>query len=164
MCLLRKMHPSSYQGTVHLEPCFRSASSWILWMRSAWIWYKVLPLGSPTSYIPLGYCTPRRVPWPPASSRTPTRFSEIRKIPVNKEPSWAVAGLCQACVLLVLNHSLYTLDHPPDKLAEGKLHFYKSNKANSPDVFQNTVIENDWETRKKWSYKKEKKKGVGSKI
>lgn len=72
----------TYHGTVHLEPCLLSASSWILRMRSAWIWYKVLPLGSPTLYIPLGYWTPRRVPWPPAKSRTPTQFSEISSSPV----------------------------------------------------------------------------------
>lgn len=72
----------TYHGTVHLEPCLLSASSWILRMRSAWIWYKVFPLGSPTLYIPLGYWTPRRVPWPPAKSRTPTRFSEISSSPV----------------------------------------------------------------------------------
>lgn len=81
-------------GTVHFEPCFASAIIWIFWMRSACIWYRVLPLGSPMLYIPLGYWTPRRVPWPPARSRTPTRFLEICKSPA-KTVTWATCATCK---------------------------------------------------------------------
>ncbi len=73
-----------YHGIVHLLPCFTLASSCTFWIRSAWVWYRVFPLGSPTLYMPLGYGTPSRVPWPPANSKTATLSCEICSNPEHR--------------------------------------------------------------------------------
>lgn len=74
----------------HFLACCFSASCSSLRMRSAWIWKRVLWDGRLTSYMPLGYGTPNRVPWPPASRRTATLFSDIRRRPV-----WHDGRLCE---------------------------------------------------------------------
>lgn len=74
-----------HQGIQHSEPYFCPASFSSRMMRSAWIWNRVLCEGRLTSYMPLGYATPSLVPWPPASSRTATLFSDIRFSPVNEQ-------------------------------------------------------------------------------
>ncbi len=79
-----------YHGILHLLRCFTLASSCTFWIRSAWIWYRVFPLGSPTLYMPLGYGTPSRVPWPPANSKTATLSCEICSNPEHESLLWSL--------------------------------------------------------------------------
>ena len=69
---------------------------------SACSWYNVLCDGSPTSYIPLGYGTPNRVPCPPAMRSTATFPSAIwRKPEKDRYFNTFPSVCCQNCDMYV---------------------------------------------------------------